>query len=146
MPGVVIAMVEHRDESDYASVARPVSRAQASTSGQFQAGLPPTVHRGSGSTPRVRQMSTVGRLTPSRSAISGMPTGSQFFMGRTVKNLLTPGKRCSDTLYMTTAAAVTDTTPTWTTPHGVVMTRFGEHNRLAQGVFLLLVLMAGGRV
>lgn len=54
---------------------RPVELAQAAMSAQFHAGRPPTVHRGSGSRPRWRHMSTVGRSTPSRSAISVIPTG-----------------------------------------------------------------------
>lgn len=87
-------------EADYEVRERPVSCAHLSTSGQFQAGRPPTVQRGSGMTPRLRQMSTVGRLTPSRSATSWMPTGSQFFMPRTVEKVLTLDKRCGDNHYM----------------------------------------------
>lgn len=81
---------------------RPVDLAQASTSGQFHAGLPPTSQRGSGMTPRCRHMSTVGRLTPSRSATSAMPTGSQSSMPDTVGKVLTDGKVCRDNRYMTT--------------------------------------------
>lgn len=88
----------------YGAEARPVLMAQASTSGQFQAGLPPTVQRGSGINARCRQMSTVGRLTPSRSATSAMPTGSQFLMADTVGKVLTDGKGCSDNHYMTESA------------------------------------------
>ena len=52
-------------------------------------------------TPRCRQMSTVGRLTPSRSATSAMPTGSQSLMADTVEKVLTVGKKCVDNHYMT---------------------------------------------
>ena len=45
---------------------------------QHQAGCPPTVQRGSGSSLRCRQSSTVSRWTPSRSQISASPTGSCF--------------------------------------------------------------------
>jgi hypothetical protein len=45
---------------------------------QHQAGCPPTVQRGSGSSPRCRQSSTVSRWTLSRSPISASPTGSCF--------------------------------------------------------------------
>jgi hypothetical protein len=85
----------------YVACVRPVSDAQASTSGQSHAGLPPTVQRGSGSTPRKRHTSTVSRFTPSRDAISGMPTGSQSFTKETVANLLTVDQGCSDSCYMT---------------------------------------------
>ena len=80
---------------------RPVSAAHASTSDQFHAGLPPTVQRGSGSSSRKRHVSTVCRRTPSLSAISGMPTGSQSVMKETVANLLTLGYPCSNNNYMT---------------------------------------------
>lgn len=57
------------------SYCRPVSRAHALMSAHAHAGRPPTVHRGGGSRSRVRHLSTVCRSTPSRSAISMMPTG-----------------------------------------------------------------------
>lgn len=82
----------------------PLLRAHASMSGQFHAGLPPTVQSGSGSTSRTRHMSTVARLTPSRSAISGMPTGSQFRTPETVSNVLTSDQECRDNHYMTKTA------------------------------------------
>jgi hypothetical protein len=43
---------------------------------QHQAGCPPTVQRGSGSSPRWRQRSSVAGLASSRSPISASPTGS----------------------------------------------------------------------
>jgi hypothetical protein len=95
--------------------ARPVLFAHAAMSGQSQAGRPPTVHLGSGSRPRVLQMSTVGRRTPRRSAISAMPTGSQLMVA-TVANLLTTDQACSDTHYMTKSR----TTRT---------VRYGDHRR-----------------
>lgn len=85
---------------EYQPPVRPVDSAQASTSGQFHAGRPPTVQVGSGMTPRCRQMSTVGRLTPSRSATSAMPTGSQSSMPLTVGKVLTYRKVCVDNHYM----------------------------------------------
>lgn len=106
--------------------ARPVSLAQASTSGQFHAGLPPTVHDGSGMTPRCRQMSTVGRLTPSRSATSAMPTGSQSSMPNTVEKVLTPGKGCVDNHYMTTTTPAEMTRSTWEALVGLVVTLLVE--------------------
>jgi hypothetical protein len=45
---------------------------------QHQAGCPPTVHRGSGSSPRWRQWSSVSRSAPSRSPVSASPNGSCF--------------------------------------------------------------------
>ncbi len=45
---------------------------------QHQAGCPPTVQRGSGSSPRWRQKPSVSRSAPSRSPISASPTGSRF--------------------------------------------------------------------
>lgn len=83
-----------------ADYLRPVFSAHASTSGQFQAGRPPTVQEGSGRTLRSRHMSTVCRLTDSRSAISGMPTGSQVAMPITVEKDLTTVQGCRDTIYM----------------------------------------------
>jgi hypothetical protein len=57
---------------------RPHRRAHGSMSHrQHQAG-PPTVQRGSGSSPRWRQRSGVSRSAPSRSPISASPTGSCF--------------------------------------------------------------------
>lgn len=94
-------MAERPDSAENQPPVRPVDLAHASTSGQFQAGLPPTVQVGSGMTPRCRQMSTVGRLTPSRSATSAMPTGSQSSMSATVEKVLTEGKGCVDNHYMT---------------------------------------------
>lgn len=96
-------------EGRYDKGQRPVRSAHFCTSGQFHAGRPPTVHDGSGMSPRCRQMSTVGRLTPSRSATSAMPTGSQFFMGMTVGKVLTDRKDCVDNHYMNTT---TTTEPT----------------------------------
>lgn len=93
----------------YVAMSLPVAFAQVSTSGQFHAGRPPTVHDGSGSRSRKRQTSTVSRFTPSRAAISGMPTGSQI-MKATVAKVLTTDQRRSDTHYMTstnTTAAAT---------------------------------------
>jgi hypothetical protein len=58
---------------------RPHRRAHGSMSHrQHQAGCPPTVQRGSGSSPRWRQRSGVSRSAPSRSPISASPTGSCF--------------------------------------------------------------------
>jgi hypothetical protein len=58
---------------------RPHRRAHSSMSHrQHQAGCPPTVQRGSGSSPRWRQRSGVSRSAPSRSPISASPTGSCF--------------------------------------------------------------------
>lgn len=88
----------------YGAVERPVFSAQASTSGQFQAGLPPTVQDGSGSTSRSRHMSTVCRLTPRRSAISGMPTGSQIATLITVEKDLTSVQWRRDNHYMSKIA------------------------------------------
>lgn len=64
----------------------PVSLAQFATSGQFHAGLPDTVHRGVGMTPRCLHIVTVWRWTPRRWAMSSEPTGSQSaaFTGRIV--------------------------------------------------------------
>lgn len=104
-----LVMTQHSDEKatvDYYGV-RPVALAQASTSGQFQAGLPPTVQRGPGMTPLCRQMSTVGRLTPSRSATSAMPTGSHSSTPTTVTKGLTEGKVCVDNHYMNTTTKCT---------------------------------------
>jgi hypothetical protein len=88
------------------SQSRLLPFAHASTSGQFHAGRPPTVQLGSGNSPRNRHTSTVSRFTPRRSAISGMPTGSQV-MERTVANLLTTDQDCSDTQYMTQTVTTT---------------------------------------
>lgn len=68
---------------DYALVARPVSEAHLAMSAQFQQGRPETVHRGGGSTPRNFQVLTVCSATPSRSAMSLDPTGSQLLGGMT---------------------------------------------------------------
>jgi hypothetical protein len=58
---------------------RPHRRAHGSMSHrQHQAGCPPTVQRGSGSSPRWRQRSGVSRSAPSRSPIPASPTGSCF--------------------------------------------------------------------
>lgn len=57
--------------------SRPVDRSQSSTSSRSHAGRLLTVHRGSGKPmPRSRHWSTVVRLTPARSAMSCVPTGS----------------------------------------------------------------------
>jgi len=96
---------------EYQPPVRPVALAQASTSGQFHAGRPPTVQRGSGMTPLCRQMSTVGRLTPSRSATSAMPTGSQSLMPTSVEKVLTLGKVCVDNHYMNATDIGTTATP-----------------------------------
>jgi Stage II sporulation protein E (SpoIIE) len=57
--------------------SRPHRRAHGSMSHrQHQAGCPPTVKRGSGSSPRWRQRSSVSRSAPSRPLISASPTGS----------------------------------------------------------------------
>lgn len=85
------------------SGSRPVSLAHLCTSGQFHAGRPPTVQRGSGSSFLCRQMSTVGRCTPKRSAISVMPTGSHSFTWVTVGKVLTPVYGCVDNHYMAPA-------------------------------------------
>jgi hypothetical protein len=77
---------------------RLVACAQREMSAQSHAGRPPTVQRGSGSSPRSFQVSTVARLTARRSAISGIPTGS---MRRSVEKVLTPDKGCGDNHYMT---------------------------------------------
>lgn len=69
-------------------------------SGQFQQGRPPTVQRGSGMMPRLRQTSTVGRFTPRSSATSLMPTGWQSPTTLTVGNVLTPDKDCVENRYM----------------------------------------------
>jgi hypothetical protein len=78
--------------------SRDVALAQREMSPQSHAGRPPTVHRGSGSSPRSRQVSTVARLTARRSAISAIPTGS---MRESVAKVLTSGKGCDDNHYMT---------------------------------------------
>lgn len=62
-------------------VARPVSRAHRSMSGQFQQGRPETVHEGGGRTPRCFQVFTVCEATLRRCAMSSDPTGSQFLGG-----------------------------------------------------------------
>lgn len=105
--------------------ARPVSTAHECTSGQFHAGLPPTVQRGSGSTPRSRHVSTVGRGKPSRSAISMMPTGSQSSMSRTVVKVLTPSKKCGDNHYMNNDATTTTKTPGFNCRLGI----FFDHDK-----------------
>ena len=62
--------------------SRPHRRAHGSMSHrQHHAVCPPTVQRGSGSSPRCRQSSTVSRWTPSRSPSSASPTGSCFVCG-----------------------------------------------------------------
>jgi hypothetical protein len=59
--------------------SRPHRRAHGSMSHrQHQAGCPPTVQRGSGSSPWWRQRSSVSRPAPSRWPISTSPTGSCF--------------------------------------------------------------------
>jgi hypothetical protein len=50
--------------------------AQRSTAARFQRRLPLTCASGSGKSSRRTYRQTVGRLTPSRSAISGTPTRS----------------------------------------------------------------------
>ena len=81
---------------------RFVSFAHRSMSGQFQQGLPPTVHRGSGNPSlRYRHWSSAERVTPMRSAISITPTGSHS-MRKSVSEVLTPGQGCGHNTYMTT--------------------------------------------
>lgn len=87
---------------DATNQSRPLLLAHASMSGQFHAGLPPTVQSGSGSTSRCRQASTVVRLTPSRSAISEMPTGEQSFMARNrTSECIDNQHGCMDNQHMT---------------------------------------------
>jgi len=77
--------------------SRPHRRAHGSVSHrQHQAGCPPTVQRGSGSSPRWRQSSTRSRWTPSRSPISASPTGSCFVCWSAMerRRLLPLGRRC----------------------------------------------------
>lgn len=68
-------------------VSRFVSRAHRSMSGQFHAGRPLTVHRGSGRSLRCRHMATVWRWTPSRWAMSSDPTGSHPFVMRALSHV-----------------------------------------------------------
>lgn len=86
--------------ADYVAAMRPVFFAHLATSGQFQAGRPPTVQRGSGKPrERIRQASTAERETLIRSAISTVPTGSQA-MEDSVGKVLTPGQECGHNTYM----------------------------------------------
>lgn len=88
------------ENADYVA-RRPVALAHFSMSGQFHAGRPPTVQRGSGKpSARILHASTADRETPSRAAISTVPTGSQV-MPNTVGKVLTGVKVCRYNTYMT---------------------------------------------
>lgn len=107
----------------YVGGTRPVLSAHFRTSGQFHAGLPPTVQRGSGNpSPLDRQASTADRETLRRAAISTVPTGSQV-MRESVGNVLTFGKRCAHNTYMTRNEEVSPNSDINCPSHGAMAPR-----------------------